>query len=78
LRGYKVAEEADDKFSKLLVVGLVSMIIAQVFVNMGAIVGLLPLTGLPLIFISQGGTALAAALTSVGIILAVSRNQSRR
>jgi cell division protein FtsW len=76
LRGYTIAEKASDKFTTLLVVGLVSMITAQVFVNIGATLGLLPLTGLPLIFISQGGTALAMALISVGIILAASRKQS--
>lgn len=73
LRGYRIAADSPTKFSRLLVVGLVTLIAAQSFVNIGAMIGLLPLTGLPLIFVSHGGTALFTALASVGIILNVSR-----
>jgi cell division protein FtsW len=73
LRGYKIAADSPDQFSRLLVVGLVSLIAAQVFINVGAMLGVLPLTGLPLTFISHGGTAIMASLVSVGIILNVSR-----
>lgn len=74
LRGYKIAANAKDQFAKLLVVGLVTLIAAQSFVNIGALIGVLPLTGLPLIFVSHGGTAIFIALASVGIILNVSRH----
>jgi len=77
LRGYKIAVNCKDTFGKLLVVGLVTTIAAQSFVNIGALIGVLPLTGLPLIFISQGGSALLMALISVGIILNVSRYASK-
>lgn len=74
LRGYKIAADADNTFAQLLVIGLVTLIAAQSFVNIGSMIGILPLTGLPLIFVSHGGTALFTALASVGIILNVSRH----
>lgn len=73
LRGYKIAADAPDKFSRLLVVGLITLIVAQSFINMGSMLGIMPLTGLPLIFVSHGGTALLVTLASVGIMLNVSR-----
>lgn len=74
LRGYKIAANTKDRFAQLLVIGLVTLIAAQSFVNIAALIGLLPLTGLPLIFVSHGGTALFIALASVGMILNVSRS----
>lgn len=74
LRGYKIAANSSNTFSRLLVIGLVTLIAAQSFVNIAAMIGILPLTGLPLIFVSHGGTALFTALASVGIILNVSRH----
>jgi cell division protein FtsW len=73
LRGYKIARNSPDKFSQLIVVGVISWWMIQTFVNIGAIVGLLPLTGVPLIFISYGGTSLAVALAAVGIVANISR-----
>lgn len=73
LRGYKIAADTKDRFGQLLVIGLVTLIAAQSFVNIAALIGIMPLTGLPLIFVSQGGTAIFIALASVGIILNVSR-----
>lgn len=73
LRGYKIAADTKDRFGQLLVIGLVTLITAQSFVNIAALIGLMPLTGLPLIFVSHGGTAIFIALASVGIVLNVSR-----
>ncbi|HSE56898.1 MAG TPA: putative peptidoglycan glycosyltransferase FtsW [Candidatus Paceibacterota bacterium] len=73
LRGYKIALRAPDAFAQYLVVGLVSLLTLQSFLNIGALVGILPLTGVPLVFISHGGTALAIALMSAGMVLNVSR-----
>ena len=73
IRGYSIALRAPDAFSRFMVVGLVTMLVAQSFLNIVSIVGLFPLTGVPLVFVSQGGTALLFALASVGIILQVSR-----
>jgi cell division protein FtsW len=71
--GLRIAARAADPFGALLVVGLVVIIAGQSFFNIAATLGLLPLAGLPLIFVSHGGTALAISLAEVGVILSVSR-----
>ncbi len=73
LRGLKIAGRAPDLFSRNLVIGIIMLIITQSFLNIGAMVGVLPLSGTPLLFISQGGTALLFALAEVGIVLNVSK-----
>ncbi len=73
LRGLKIANTSGDQFGKLLAVGLVILIVAQSFINIGSMIGLLPLTGVPLVFVSHGGTALLFALAEVGILLNISR-----
>lgn len=73
LLGLRIAARAPDPFGGLLVVGLVTLIIGQSFMNIASTLGLIPLSGLPLIFVSHGGTALAIALAEVGVILSVSR-----
>jgi cell division protein FtsW len=73
LRGYKTAAQAEDIFGTLLVTGFITLIIAQAFLNIAAMTGMAPLSGLPLPFISHGGTALMATLASLGIVLNVSR-----
>lgn len=73
LRGYKIARLAPDSFSQLLVAGIVSWIVFQALINIMAIVGLIPLTGVPLPFISYGSTSLVFLLTGAGIILNVSK-----
>lgn len=72
-RGLRIANNAPDQFSQLLVTGLVMLLIAQSFMNIASITGLFPLTGVPLVFVSQGGTSLMFALFAAGIILQVSR-----
>jgi len=76
LRGLHIAKKSPDTFSGLLVVGLVILIGSQSFINMAAMVGLVPLTGMPLLFVSHGGTAMFVALAEVGIILNISKYQS--
>ena len=73
LLGLRIAARAPDAFGGLLVVGLVLLIIGQSFMNIASTIGLIPLSGLPLIFVSHGGTALAISLAEIGIILSVSR-----
>jgi len=73
LRGYRIANRASDLFGTLLVVGFVTLIACQAFLNIASMIGVAPLSGLPLPFISHGGTALLATLTMVGIILNVSK-----
>ena len=73
LLGLRIAARAPDPFGGLLVVGLTVMIVGQSFMNIASTLGLIPLSGLPLIFVSHGGTSLAIALAEVGVILSVSR-----
>jgi cell division protein FtsW len=73
LRGLWVAARSPDLYGGLIAVGIVTMIITQSFMNIAAMLGLVPLTGLPLIFVSHGGTALLIALGTTGILLSVSR-----
>ncbi len=78
-RGYKIAAMAPDLFGMLLVVGFMTLIVCQAFLNIGAMLGVAPLSGLPLPFISHGGTALLATLAMVGIVLNVSKyRESKR
>ncbi|MBL7045570.1 MAG: cell division protein FtsW [Parcubacteria group bacterium] len=72
-RGLKIASQAPDYFGGLLVVGVVILIVSQSFINIASMLAVLPLTGLPLVFISHGGTALFFALGSIGIVLNVSK-----
>ncbi len=72
-RGLKIATKAPDYFGGLLIVGIVILITSQSFINIGSMLGVFPLTGLPLLFISHGGTAMLFALGSVGIILNISK-----
>ncbi len=72
-RGYRIAQKTPDVFGRLMAVGITSWIVIQAFINMGSILALLPLTGIPLPFISYGGTALAALLFGVGILLNISK-----
>ncbi len=73
MRGLKIAQNAPDNFGKLLATGIVAWIIFQALINMGAIIGILPLTGIPLPFISYGSSALVVILAAMGILLNVSK-----
>ena len=74
LRGLHIARNAPDTFSGLLASGIVIMIVVQSFTNIASILGVFPLTGLPLIFISHGGTAMLITLAMIGIVLNISRH----
>lgn len=76
-RGYKIASHAPDLFGMLLVVGFMTLIVIQAFLNIAAMLSLAPLMGLPLPFVSHGGTALLTTLTAVGIVLNVSKYQKK-
>ena len=73
LRGLWVAARSPDMFGGLVAIGIVVVVIVQSFMNMAAMLGLIPLSGLPLVFVSHGGSALAVALGATGILLSVSR-----
>jgi len=72
-RGMIIAIRAPDRFSQLLAAGIISLIFVQIVVNIGSFIGLLPLTGTPLPFISYGGSALAILMGEIGILLNISR-----
>lgn len=72
-RGFKISENIDDRFGKLLAFGLSSWLGVQAIVNLAAMVSLIPLTGVPLPFISYGGSALMVNLVAVGILLNISK-----
>src|SRR3954452_8047083 len=71
--GLRAAHRARDRYSKLLAAGLSSLILAQAALNLFAVFGLAPLTGVPLPFVSYGGTSLVLTLASAGLILNVAR-----
>ena len=73
IRGFKIARHAPDTFGKLVATGIVSWLSLQALINMGGIVGIIPLTGIPLTFISYGSTSLAISLAAIGILLNISR-----
>jgi cell division protein FtsW len=73
VRGFKIAENCPDKFGQILAIGLTSWLGVQAIINLSAMVALIPLTGVPLPFISYGGSALVANLAAVGILLNISR-----
>jgi len=73
-RGFAIAKNTPDKFCQLTALGLSVWIALQAFVNIGSMVGILPLTGIPLPFISYGGSALVAELIGLGILLNISKN----
>jgi cell division protein FtsW len=73
VRGYRVAFNAPDPFGVLLATGIVSWIVFQALINIGGITTTIPFTGVPLPFISFGGTSLIVDLAAVGILANVSR-----
>lgn len=73
MRSLKIARAANHTFGGLLAVGIITFIMVQSFINIGAMVGVLPLSGIPLLFVSQGGTALLFVLAEAGILLNISR-----
>jgi cell division protein FtsW len=74
LRGLKISINAMDNFGKLLGIGITSWIVMQALINISAISAIIPLTGVPLPFISYGGTSIMFLLAGVGILLNISKN----
>ncbi|MFV1998944.1 MAG: FtsW/RodA/SpoVE family cell cycle protein [Acidimicrobiia bacterium] len=71
--GVSIAYRAPDRFSRLLSIGIVSWLTIQALVNIGGVVAVLPITGVPLPFISSGGNAMLANLFAIGVLLNVAR-----
>ena len=77
-RGFKIAREAPDDFGRLLAVGITATIVIQAFVNIAVITNTVPFTGVPLPFISYGGSSLVACMFGVGVLLNISWQAGRR
>jgi cell division protein FtsW len=77
-RGFIAAIRSHDPFGLMLGMGVVMMIFIQFLLNIGAVTGSLPITGVPLPFISYGGSSLVLCLASTGILLSISRDNYRR
>jgi cell division protein FtsW len=76
--GLQIARKARDNYGKLLVAGLTSLVLVQATINLFAVMGLAPLTGVPLPFVSYGNSSLMATLFAVGLILNVARGGTAR
>jgi cell division protein FtsW len=72
-RGMKIAFDAPDSYGKLLASGLTLVVTVQAFINIGVVTGALPTTGIPLPFISYGGSSFLSCMVSSGILLSISR-----
>lgn len=77
VRGYIIAKTAGDQFGRLLASGIVSIIMIQATLNIASMLGILPLTGVPLPLVSHGGTALMVALFEIGVLLNISKSAIR-
>jgi len=76
-RGFRIAARAKDPFGQVLASGLTFWLIFQAFVNVAVVTASIPFTGVPLPFISYGGSSLIAALVAVGVLLSVSRDENK-
>ncbi|MDO8452601.1 MAG: putative lipid II flippase FtsW [bacterium] len=75
-RGYQIALKVSDPFGKLLAIGITSWLGAQVVLNLGAMVALVPLTGIPLPLVSYGGSSLVVSLAAIGTLLNISKQSA--
>jgi cell division protein FtsW len=75
-RGFKIGKKCQDKFLKLMAIGITSWILIQTLINIGSMMRLFPLTGIPLPFFSYGGSAIMVELIGVGILFNISKNKS--
>jgi len=72
-RGFEIARKAPDNFSRLVAVGLTLIFLFQSFINVAAMLSLLPLTGIPLPFVSYGGSSLVIMMASAGLLFNISK-----
>jgi cell division protein FtsW len=76
-QGYRIAITAPDTFSGLVACGLTTWLVVQAFINLAVVTALMPVTGIPLPFISAGGSALTINLAAIGILMSISRETSQ-
>jgi len=73
-RGYLISRYAPDDFGRILAIGIVSWLVIQAIINIGGIINLMPMTGVPLPLVSYGGSAILAALAALGILVNISKH----
>lgn len=76
-RGFVIAMKSKDNFGQLLAAGIISFLAMQIIINLGSMTALLPLTGVPLPFVSYGGSALLIDMASIGILLNISKQMNK-
>ena len=76
LRALRIAQRADDQFGMLVASGIAVWFAFQSFVNIGMTIGIMPITGLPLPFLSYGGSAVFADMIAIGMLQSVHRRHS--
>jgi cell division protein FtsW len=72
-RGIRAAVRTDDMFGRFLAVGITSMVVLQAFINISVVLGLMPTKGIPLPFVSYGGSSLFITLACVGVLLNITK-----
>lgn len=77
LRGYQIAARTNELFGTYLATGISTYLVIEAFINISSMLGVAPLTGIPLTFMSQGGSAMLMSLASAGILLNISRARAR-
>lgn len=73
-KGFMIANYANDRFEKLIATGITTWLVVQSFVNIGVNIGLFPVTGITLPFVSYGGTSMVMTLAAIGVLLQISRS----
>lgn len=73
-RGYLISKRAPDDFGRILAIGIVSWLVIQAIVNIGGIINIMPMTGVPLPLVSYGGSAILAALSALGVLVNISKH----
>jgi len=76
--GYRISENAEDNYQRMVAFGISTWFAIQTIVNVGAVVQVLPITGVPLPFVSYGGSSLIPGLSAIGILLAIAKRSRER
>ncbi|MGH9296710.1 MAG: putative lipid II flippase FtsW [Acidimicrobiales bacterium] len=76
--GFRVASREKDPFTRYVAIGITCWVVAQAVINIGGVIDVLPVTGIPLPFISYGGSALVVTMTAAGLLLGIARRQAVR
>lgn len=78
VRGYRISKNAPDTYARLLAIGITTWFVWQSFVNIAAMLAMIPMTGVPLPFISYGGSSLIFLLAATGVLLNISKYSTKK